>query len=53
MVLYDPSCLPLTHKIDAHANMTPTTTRANGISGFCAKNAISAKSQQLGRLGWS
>ena len=27
--------------------------RANGISGFCAKNAISAKSQQLGRLGWS
>ena len=26
---------------------------ANGISGFCAKNAISAKQQPLGRRGWN
>ena len=26
---------------------------ANGISGFCAKNAISAKRQPLGRRGWN
>ena len=52
MVFYDTPCLPPHLDIDAHAKMTPKK-RAMAFPVFAPKNAISAKSQQLGRLGWS
>ena len=57
MVFYDPPCLLRHYEVDAHTKMTPQD--ANGVSGFCAKNIISAKNvisakrQQLGRRAWS
>ena len=52
MVFYDTPCLPPLHDIDAHVKMTPKDAQM-AFPVFAPKNAISAKSQQLGRLGWS
>ena len=41
MVFHDPPYLLPHYEVDARTKMTPQD--ANGVSGFCAKNIISAK----------
>ena len=52
MFFYDTPCLPPLHDIDAHAKMTPKDAQM-AFPVFAPKNAISAKSQQLGRCAWT